>query len=181
MAGVDKAFIELQGKPLIQWVIDSVSDQVGQLYINTSRQDKKYKALGYPLIPDIIGPDIGPLAGILTGLESAPSKYLLISPCDTPLLPVNVCAVLYQHLCKSDAKAATVHDGNKLHPVILLVDCALVENLSAYIDAGYRSVAGWLEVIGALQVDFSDQRNAFHNVNTPDDLSKFDVSMSLSL
>ena len=170
MGGIDKAFIRLNGKPLIEWVIDRISPQVERLYVNTNHQHEKYKGLGYPLIADTVGPDIGPLAGILTGLESASSQYLLTAPCDVPLLPENLCAVLYRHLYETGARAATIYDGDKLHPVISLLDCTLAASLHAYLKAGHRSVAGWLDSIGVLRVDFPGQHNAFLNVNTPDDL-----------
>jgi len=171
MGGVDKAFIELRDKPLIAWVIDRISPQVTRIYISTGNQTENYRVFGFPVIPDTIGPDIGPLAGILAGLERAPARYLLTAPCDTPLLPSNLCTKLYQQMRSSSAMAATVYDGSKIHPVVSLLDCALAGSLRAYLAAGHRSVTGWLESISALQVDFSDQQTAFINLNTPADLS----------
>lgn len=175
MGGVDKAFVGFNGRPLIARVIDSIGSQVERLYISTNCNNGKYKSLGYPIIPDNIGPDYGPLAGVLTSLECASSQYLLTVPCDVPFLPMDLCARLYQELHESGARAATVHDGDRLHPVISLLDCALATSLHAYLKAGCRSVEGWLGTVGALRVDFSGQHDAFHNVNTPDDLQHCNI------
>jgi molybdopterin-guanine dinucleotide biosynthesis protein A len=172
MDGIDKAFLEIHGRPLIHWVIDAIQPQVRGILIAADPMAAPYQTLGYQLIDDTPGSDCGPLAGILAGLECTDSPYLLTVPCDTPFLPPTLAARLYAHLRGHEARAVTVHDGAILHATISLLDCRLAVQLREFLHSGGRAVRDWLAAVDALPVDFAAERAAFMNVNTPADLAR---------
>lgn len=95
MNGVDKGLVQLQQKPLIQYVIERLATQVHEIIINANREIMQYQALGYPVLMDETADFIGPLAGISLGLKQAKHDYLLSVPCDSPLLPLDLAQRLH--------------------------------------------------------------------------------------
>ena len=170
MHGRDKAFIELHGQPLINRIIERLQSQVDHIVIATDPTNSDYQALGLTLLADSMTSNMGPLAGILTGLEQAKSPYVLTVPCDTPFLPATLVARLYDHMQETGARAVTVFDGTRLHGTLSLLDRELADNLHAYLENGGRQVRAWLKSIGSQPVDFSHENQAFVNINTEADL-----------
>ena len=67
MGGHDKGLLRVQGKPMIEYVIEVLKPQVTQILINANRSLDRYKQYGYPVVMDIIGEYYGPLAGMVSG------------------------------------------------------------------------------------------------------------------
>jgi molybdopterin-guanine dinucleotide biosynthesis protein A len=176
MQGRDKGLISLQGLPLIQHVLQRLAPQAGQLLINCNRNRETYARFGYPLLADGLEGGLGPLAGLLVAMETAETEYVLSVPCDTPWLPDDLVARMLATMAQTAADACTVDDGERLHPVILLVRRSLAGNLRDYLSSGRRKVHDWFYSVAHCTVDFSDQPAAFVNINTPEQLSSAEQS-----
>jgi len=172
MHGCDKAFVELHDRPLIHWVIDRLRPQVGDIFIAANPDDSRYQSLGLELLADPLGPNFGPLAGILACLERADSPYILTAPCDTPYLPGTLATRLYDHLLQTGARAVSVSDGTRLHGTLSLLDRGLAGNLRSYLEGGDRQVRGWLASIDSQPVDFSRDSHGFVNINSEADIER---------
>ncbi|GAA5181884.1 molybdenum cofactor guanylyltransferase [Niveibacterium umoris] len=162
VGGVDKGWIEWQGRPLIEWVIDAIAPQVGPIIISANRNLDRYRALGFPVVTDLRPGFAGPLAGVEAGLAVATTPDVLVVPCDGPTLPTNLVERL--HNTRGEARAATVSLDGRLNPLHSLLERALVANLSAWLDTGERKVATWLAAIGSVPVPFDDP-SQFQNLN----------------
>ena len=66
--GVNKAFVRLGDKPLLQHVIDNIKLQLDGLALNIRGNEDEYQDFSLPLVKDKISLPIGPLGGIYTGL-----------------------------------------------------------------------------------------------------------------
>ncbi|HEY9148733.1 MAG TPA: molybdenum cofactor guanylyltransferase MobA, partial [Gammaproteobacteria bacterium] len=166
MASEDKGLMPLQGKPLVQHVLERLATQTGQLLINCNRNQERYARFGYPLLADTMEGGLGPLAGLLTALENSSSEFVLSVPCDTPYLPHDLVTRMLTTLQQEDAQACTVSDGERLHPVIMLVRRSATAALKNYLEAGHRKVHDWFYSVAHCSSDFSDQAQAFVNINT---------------
>lgn len=82
--GSDKAFVELAGAPMIQWVITAVAQCSGVAFI-ISNEPEKFTSFGLPVYPDII-PGMGPLSGLHTAFAVTGADRVMIAPCDSPLV-----------------------------------------------------------------------------------------------
>ncbi|MCL4180798.1 MAG: molybdenum cofactor guanylyltransferase [Verrucomicrobia bacterium] len=81
--GRDKAWIEYDGQPMIQWTLNQVR-QTGITEVFISGQpDVDYAALGCPLLLDP-QPHLGPLSGIERGLHRCTLPLLLVLAVDMP-------------------------------------------------------------------------------------------------
>ncbi len=170
MGGVNKGWIIWQGRPLVEQVIKRLQPQVATLVISTNTDIDRYQALGFPCVTDPFPDYRGPLAGIAAAFAAHPGQSLLCMPVDAPRGPADLGLRLTRALETSTAPAAIAHDGDRLQPLFALLRPVLAERLRAELDAGSLAVGRWFREIGAEVVDFSDQPQAFVNLNTPDDL-----------
>ncbi len=171
MGGADKGLIALHGKPLITYVIDILTPQVGNLIINANRNLDQYNALGYPVIQDTLPGQAGPLAGIASALLAAKTNYVLIAPCDSPYLPHDLVARLAAALTQAHTEIAMAHDGTRMQPVVALLQSNLAEDILQSIKRGHNKTERWMTSRRLALADFSDQPQAFKNINSTEDIA----------
>ncbi len=171
MDGQDKGLIEYQHQPLVRYAIDALKPQVDHLVINANRNLQHYQQFGYPVIPDCLPDFCGPLAGMLSVMNTVHSDYILTVPCDSPSLPQHYRQRMMETLLLQQADIAVAHDGRRLQPVYCLIPCRLADKLDAYLQQGERKIDRWLTQFKLAIVDFSDQPDSFTNFNTPKDIS----------
>ncbi len=169
MGGRDKGLLEVGGRPLIAHIIDILRPQVGSLVINANRNLDAYRALGLPVIQDMLGEFFGPLMGMASTLQESDTPYLLTAPCDSPRAPTDLCARLYRAMEAADAEVSVAHDGTRMQPVFALLRRELLPDLLGYLENGGRKIDTWYAGHRLALADFSDQPEAFVNVNTPEE------------
>lgn len=169
MGGHDKGLITLNGVPMAEHVLRALRPQVGAVLINANRNRDRYAQLGCPVIGDSEGGFLGPLAGMLSGMQAARTPLLASVPCDSPLVPHDLVARLLAALTAADARLAVAHDGERLQPVFALLDVTLRDDLQAFLAGGERKIDRWYARHACAQADFSDAPEAFRNVNTPEE------------
>ncbi len=175
MGGADKGLALLAGRPLVEHAIAALTPQVGELCISANRNLERYAAYGYRVIPDSVAGYAGPLAGLLSAMEIASTPFVLCVPCDAPAVPADLAARLRAALVRAHADLAVAHDGVRLQPLFALLRRPLAPTLRAYLEAGGREAGRFMRTQAAATVDFSDQPQAFVNLNTPEDLRCLDA------
>ena len=175
MGGVDKGLQPLQGKPLFQFIYDRLHSQVEHISVNANRNQAIYAAAGLPVFGDNIEGFQGPLSGILTALERSETDFVLFVPCDSPFFPENLLEKLKSAVVFHGASIAYVHDGEREHPTFCLMACGLKDKLAAYLATGERRMLHFMRQNEAVSVDFSENKAAFTNINTLDELQQFNV------
>ena len=169
MGGQDKGLVLLNHRPLWQYVYDGLAPQTDGVVISANRNIAEYQKSGSRVIQDTLPDFPGPLAGMLSVLESVNSEWFLFCPCDVPGIPRDLAKRLWVN--KHHAPAAWVHDGERDHPTIALLHRSLGPALRNYLLAGERRVMVFLRQAGGVAVSFPGQHSAFANINTPQDLS----------
>ncbi len=170
MGGRNKGWIPYHGRPLIEHVVERLRPQAGSLAISTNTDIDRYRRLGFPCLPDCHPDYRGPLAGMAAALAAFPGRMLLCAPVDAPHVPSDLGARLGETLEQSNAPAAVAHDGARLQPLFALLRPSLAPRLQEDLARGPLAAGRWLRDAGACSVDFSDQPQAFANINTPEDL-----------
>jgi molybdopterin-guanine dinucleotide biosynthesis protein A len=66
-------------------------------------------------------------------------------------------------------------DGERLHPVFLVLKTHLKDSLESYLASGERKVELWLKAQPYITVDFSDEAAIFCNINTLTELSALET------
>ncbi|MCG9737103.1 molybdenum cofactor guanylyltransferase [Shewanella insulae] len=168
MGGNDKGLVELNDQPMIKHAIDRIKPQVKQILINANRNQDRYAEFGYPVLSDEDSGYLGPLAGMITAMGQTQADYLMVVPCDCPILPTDLVQRMLKAIAAEDAEMAVASDGKREQPVVLLMKPELRESMKAFLDAGERKIDFWYAKHHCVVCDFSDQPNAFVNVNTPE-------------
>ena len=174
MGGIDKGLIPFMGQPLIAAAISRLQNQVGSILINANRNITQYAAYGYPVILDETPDFSGPLAGFSVGLQSCKTPYLLTSPCDSPLLPLDLGKKLAIEMERENfqlvyASSKELDDRVWTQPVFCLMRSDLQDSLKSFLDKGDLKIDRWFKELHSSTVVFEDAM-AFANVNTPEEL-----------
>ena len=176
MGMADKGLQPFDGKPMVKHVIDRIAPQVGKLIINANRNRETYQSFGYPVYTDYPLDYSGPLAGFLTGLRHCKTPYLVTVPCDTPFLSHELVEKLVDALEKEQADLAVAcvrtDDLCRVQPVFALMKTSVRPHLESFLENGGRKIDGWTSTLKTVEVCFDDI-HTFENINTPDDLEKF--------
>ncbi len=171
MGGVDKGLQDLQGKPMVQWVLERLAPQVDSVLINANQNLPRYAGFDCPVLPDRIPDFAGPLAGLHAALAQAATPLVASVPCDSPFLPADLVQRLQAALVADQAELAVARAGGRVHRAFCLARRELLPKLDAYLAAGERKVGLWHDSLNVVEVDFDDEADAFDNINTPEQLA----------
>lgn len=169
MDGRDKGLIGIAGRPLAAHVLAALRPQVEAVLINANRNAGDYEALGARVIADSLDGYLGPLAGVLAGLEAASTGLVATLPCDSPFVAPDLVERLRAGLAEHDGDIAVAHDGERRQPVFMLLRADLAGDLRAWLEAGGRKIDAWYAGHRVVDVDFRDRIDTFININTPEE------------
>lgn len=169
MQGRDKGRVLHRGRPLFEWVLQSVQPQVMGCCISANRSLEEYQRYGLPVLRDSGTGFGGPLAGVSEALDWCRAPWLLVVPCDTPYLPHDLAQRLLDAALEHGVPAAYAADAGREHPVIHLLRGDLLPQLHDWRQQGGAAVRRWLAALGAVPVLFDDA-TAFRNINSSADL-----------
>lgn len=144
--GLDKPWISLKGKALVEWTLEGARDQASELLVSANRNLDRYAAMGIVAVADDPGSGFqGPLAGITRLLEAASGPWLMCLPCDLVLVPADLARRF--HACAAEHRADIVvyADQSGIHPTICYLQCSLATDARACLDAGERAPRRWFE------------------------------------
>ncbi len=172
--GEDKALKNFLGRPLIQRVIDRVS-QVADELIVTTNHPHDYHFLDIRLIPDL-KPGRGALGGLYTAIASASNPLVAVVACDMPFASAELLEAAGRLIVQEevDVVIAKTDEGfEPIHAVYRRETC--LPAIEAAIDADMWKVIAWFPQV-RVRVLTSDEINrydplglAFWNVNTPEE------------
>ncbi|MFG0454398.1 molybdenum cofactor guanylyltransferase MobA [Shewanella mangrovisoli] len=180
MGGDDKGLVELNDKAMIEHTIERIKPQVKEILINANRNQTRYAEFGFTVLSDEHTGFLGPLAGMITAMGHTQADYLLVVPCDCPLLPRDLVARLLAAIEANDAELAVASDGEREQPVVMLLKPSLRESMTAFLEAGERKIDFWYAKHRFAVAAFADQPNAFVNVNTPEQKQRLAAEINQS-
>ena len=176
MGNIDKGLQELRGQPMVHWVVERLAPQVDELLINANQNGERYAAFGHRVVPDQIPDFAGPLAGLHAALSAATHPLVATAPCDSPFLPADLVARLLAALTAADAELAVARTFDQAHPVFCLCKREVLPHLTEFLESGGRKIDRWYSTLKIVEVAFDDEAEAFENINTREELSRFDTT-----
>ena len=148
MGGVDKSLVVLEGRTLLERVVDRL--RAAGLRSRAQRQWRpvRFSALRLTVVPDETGDRAGPLAGILAALDHAaalpqPLEWVVSAPCDTPFLPSDLVDRLHAARLAASASGAFAIAGSRRHPATALWAVARRGEMRSALSDGLRRVDAW--------------------------------------
>lgn len=169
LGGVDKPLLEIQGIPIIAQIQQNLA-ALGPVHISANRNRELYQRYGQVTADDLQSFQ-GPLAGIAASIGACQPGYVFICPGDCPGVSVALARRLLTTLVSADGESedfqvACAHDGERLQYLHLALHTDMLSNLEDYLQAGGRSVRGWLAQINVIAVDCQDLKAAFADIDT---------------
>lgn len=179
MGGADKALLPLAGRPLVARAIERLAPQVGRLALSANGDPARFAGLGIPVLADPFDENVGPLAGLASGLAHAarldpPARWVATVAVDTPFFPVDLVARLRAAVSDDGRSVAIAATAGRVHPVAALHPREAFDDLFAGLaGGGLRRVMSWIESRPSVVVDFGlvEGHDPFANLNTPEDLA----------
>jgi len=169
MGGRDKGLVGLCGKPLVQWVTESIADQlnggVESILISANRNLPDYEKFGWRVVSDAMSDFQGPLAGILACAKQVTSELVLVAAADAPILPPDFAARLYRALTDAPVDLAVASVDGYIQSTHMLFRRALLGDLEEWLRQGNRKVQDWIRRQDHVVVEFSADDMNFRNIN----------------
>jgi molybdopterin-guanine dinucleotide biosynthesis protein A len=168
----DKAFLNIDGTPLLARQIELVRLAGATKVFISGRSGTDYSGFGCPVLEDKFE-DAGPLAGIERALEASTAPLLLVVAVDLPNLTSDFLGTLARH-CRENAGAIPRING-KIEPLVAFYPKAahplllkfLGEKSNAVKDFALGCASSGLATIIDLPADHA---KLFDNWNSPEDL-----------
>ena len=185
MGGGDKCLLMLGGETILARIITRVAPQLGPLALNANGDASRFDTFGLPVLPDVVTGNVGPLAGVLTGLEWAAARdcgWLVTIPTDAPFLPMDLVARMAEAVARDGTDMACAASAGRNHPVFGLWPVRLRDALRhAMVAEDIRKVDAWTGRYTLSVVEFaSDPYDPFFNANRPEDLVEAEKILTLA-
>lgn len=143
------------------------------------RDDSQVEPIDAVLIRDEPGVE-GPLGGLIAGLKfarTASCRSLLTIPSDMPFLPTDLLERFRRSV--GDLGSALASSGGHVHPVCGFWTSQSLDHISDYIASGRRSLKGFAQMLGCVEVEWSAQpADPFFNINSAEDLAEAELRIA---
>lgn len=180
--GKDKAWLDLGGRAMIQYVIAALVPVTARVAIIANGPE--YDRLGLPVFADT-RPGIGPLEGIRTALSNAlPSPVVLVG-CDLPFVTSDLFKLLLSISGNHHATVPIGADG-KLEPLCAVYFPDALPVVTDLIARGQRKISLLFDRVPTRLVAFEELRHLvgselfFENINTPEDYVRASEALRLN-
>jgi molybdopterin-guanine dinucleotide biosynthesis protein A len=177
----------LAGRPMVAHVVERLRPQVMDLVVVANEPDAAFRKLKVAVIPD--PPDIqraakregrklGPLAGILAGMEWAKARHphagwILTAPADVPFLPLDLTVRLCGHMHVPEPDVLMVRHGKRREHTIAVWSVKLAADLRrAVLEEGVRRVDEFAQRYNFAELVWPGGAAPFLNVNTPAEFAR---------
>lgn len=174
MGGGDKGLLRLGGRTILSRVIERLGPQVADLALNANGDPTRFADTGLPVLPDTVAGQVGPLAGVLAGMDWAVglgASHVVSAAADTPFFPCDLVPRLLLAAESAGQPIALAATADGRQPTFGLWPVALRDDLRAALEGGLRKVVLWTDRHGAAEALFAGTPDPFFNVNTPEDLA----------
>lgn len=166
MGGVDKGLVAWRGKPLIAHLHQLTRPLTDDLIISCNRNHEVYAPYADQLVSDGNTDFHGPLAGIRAGLAVARHGWLLVLPCDAPLVDRPLLEAM-RGLAAQTQAPLMLRRGAQWEPLFSLLPVSIGPAVEQAWQAGKRSPRQVFEGQGAVYLDLAEDDARLANLNTP--------------
>lgn len=170
--GENKAFIQIEGVPIIKRIYDLFNELFQEVIIVTNQKDL-FSDFGSKIYSDLI-PGKGALGGLYTGIFFSSFHHSFCVACDMPFIKKSLVQYLIENRDDEDVIVPRTKDGFQPLHAIYSKNCVdpirriIGEGKSKIIDIYHQVNVKIVEEKDFLSLD--PGRESFINVNTPEEL-----------
>jgi molybdopterin-guanine dinucleotide biosynthesis protein A len=171
--GRNKGMAELNGRHLIEYVIENLQQCCDEVLISSnSDQCKKF---GLPVIPDVFHAK-GPMAGIHACLRASSNQHNVVISVDTPFAGLELIQLIVGHH-KDALIAAPWYEQDHYEPLCAYYNKKVLPYMEDFFSKGNYKLPDLFQVVPFTPVRMPITETffnpmMFHNINTEEDLHK---------
>ncbi len=173
MGGVEKAFINLAGRPLMNHVLDRLLPQVDRAIISANGDLNRFVGFGLDVVADLRPDHPGPLAGVESAFRYLSDICWIVSvPGDLPFFPLTLLEQM-KTLADDPKKPVVAVSNGRLHPVVCLWPRGVAGEISAALDLGQLRLMDFFAAVPHHQLEYvtsPGELDPFFNINKPEQL-----------
>ena len=175
--GEDKSQVELDGKLLIDHILDEIINEFKEILI-VSNNHINFKHSDNISITNDLKKNQGPLGGVLSAMKWAKQrkreyKWISTFPVDTPFFTKKELKFFYKNININESKLFFIRNKNTRHNIFGLWSLDLMKKLESDLMKGERKVEVWADSVGVSIVNIDYKKpNPFFNINTVEDLNE---------
>ena len=170
--GQDKALVQVDGQPLVQWLPARLSEWLSPVLVVTDRVDRY--SITSPQVADAF-PETGPLGGLATGLQALRAPAAFACACDMPLIRAEMISLLCAALPGYDM--VIPERGGRLEPLCAVYSTTCLPAIHRLLVDRKLRLAGVAAEVRTRVVPEATWRtidpdgDSFLSINTPADLA----------
>jgi len=175
--GLSKALQVIEGKSLIQWVVDGLAILSTEIIIATAQGEAIpcSSAVRIKTVADIY-PGKGPLVGIYSGLVASSNSRAIVVGCDTPFLSVSLLEYMTQICSTFDVIVPRIK--NELEPLCAVYSKNCLVPIQGLLEQDELRIRKLFSMVKVKYVEedeinsFDPKHLSFFNVNSQADLER---------
>ncbi|HUW46332.1 MAG TPA: molybdenum cofactor guanylyltransferase [Dehalococcoidia bacterium] len=175
--GRNKALQVIEGKSLIQWVIDRLAILSTEIIIATAhgKAIPCSSAVEIKTVADIYHGK-GPLVGIYSGLIASSSSRAIVVGCDTPFLSVGLLEYMTQLCSTFDVVVPRI--GKKVEPLCAVYSKNCLVPMQGLLEQNELRISALFSTVRVRYIEeaeinsFDPEHLSFFNINSQDNLEK---------
>lgn len=172
--GSDKGLVRLEGKTFVERVAEAIRPLVTEIILVGDQA--VYAALGYRMVEDTYK-DMGPLAGLYSGLKACTTNTCLVLSCDVPLVQTALLSQLLDGRFSS-YDAVIAQSGNQLMPLVGRYHKRCLKKCEELLQQGEKRMMRLLENLHYHAIGFDENQSlALENINTKAQLKKLNKTL----
>jgi len=175
--GRNKALETLDGKSLIEHVIERVEPLSERILIVTSQEKFDLPvSVKAEMLADLY-PDKGPLGGIYTGLAASRSLYNIVVACDMPFLNTELLRYMLGLSRDYDAVVPRLEEG-MIEPLHSIYSRGCLDNMQKRLESNELKVHSFLKTVRVRYIEREESQKldpellSFFNINHQSDIER---------
>jgi len=175
--GQNKALEAIDGKSLIQWVVDRLAVISTEIIIATAHGERILcsSPTGIKTVADVY-PGKGPLVGIYSGLIASSSPRAIVVGCDMPFLSIGL--LDYMSQISSTFDVVVPQTRKKVEPLCAVYSSNCLASIHNLLERDELRLSELLNMVKVRYIEedeinrFDPEHLSFFNVNTQADLAR---------
>jgi len=171
MGGRNKALLDLGGRPVLAWLLESLRKNFTAIWLVT-REPEVYKKWPVRVATDIYSARSS-LTGIHAGLSKAHTPHIFAIACDTPFLQPQLTQLLVDQISAKQEAVVPFYDGH-FQPLCAVYAKTCLPVVEKQLDAKQYKIIDFFDQLRIKKIDEKTLHQAdpllrsFLNINTPE-------------
>jgi len=161
--GEDKALLPVDGKPMVERVVDSLRPHFSEILVSTNSPER-YEFLGLDMVPDRV-PDQGPMMAVASSLERASNDLCFVAACDVVRPPAALMIELLRQARGGAQVVVPVDAKDRYEPLFGVYRRSARGVMTEALNRGARQLFGVYDHLETVVLPLPDGERV-ENVNT---------------